>query len=336
MRRLLAGTVVTAAAAGLSAAPAQATFHLTMVNEVMLASASGDTGTQFVEFLDNGGTEEAFTPAFAPYKLVVYDGAGTELGSQILDANGLRAAAQADTEYLVSTPAVDAQFGVTGNERLSVKLPTAAGQVCFAGSESPPQAVSCMTYGTITKPVPTNSFGTGTVHGPVPPNGESDQRQPDGSVIAAAPTPKARNRTASPPPGAAGKPALSHVSLTGVARRKATLRFTATAGSSAPALTQIVLGLPHGLSFDASKLATGVTLTGSGGFTAHVRGGSLVIKLARAAAHVSVVLHGGLIMVAEALARGVSQHRVKHLQLTVSVTDANGAVTKLKASASPS
>jgi hypothetical protein len=36
-------------------------------------------------------------------------------------------------------------------------------------------------------------FGTGSANGPVPPNGESDQRQPDNSIVAACPTPKAPN-----------------------------------------------------------------------------------------------------------------------------------------------
>src|SRR5437660_9768182 len=90
------------------AAPALATFHLNMVNEVMLASSTGDSNVRFVEFLDHGGSEEAFTPVFAPYKLVIYDGAATKLGEQMLDPAGLRSASAADTEYLVSTSAADA------------------------------------------------------------------------------------------------------------------------------------------------------------------------------------------------------------------------------------
>jgi predicted lipoprotein with Yx(FWY)xxD motif len=182
-------------AVGVSAGPAFATFHLNMVNEVMLASSSGDTGTQFVEFLDHGGSEELFTPAFAPYRLEVYSAQGNLLGQQTLDPSGLRAAADADTEYLVSTPAVDAAFHVTGKERLTVKLPLSAGQVCFAGGT---QVVSCVTYGAISKPVTVNTapFGTGTVHGPIPPNGTSDQRQSNGAVVAAQPTPGAANSSA--------------------------------------------------------------------------------------------------------------------------------------------
>src|SRR5207249_8726611 len=92
-------------------ASAHATFHLEKVNEVMLASGTGDAGIQFVELLDTGGTEEAFTPVFAPYKLVIYDGAGNKLGEHMLDPNGLRAAAGDGSPYLISTAAADMAFG---------------------------------------------------------------------------------------------------------------------------------------------------------------------------------------------------------------------------------
>jgi hypothetical protein len=192
MRRSVVLVALALAGLGVLAQPAWATFHLNMVNEVMLASSAGDSGVQFVELLDKGGTEESFTPVFAPYKLVVYDAAGNQLGEHVLDANGLRAAAAAGREYLISTAAADMAFGVTGDEHLDVPLPLGAGQVCFQANPNPP-AFSCMTYGSITKPVPTNSMGTGTVKGPVPPNGESDQRLSDDSVVAATPTPKAPN-----------------------------------------------------------------------------------------------------------------------------------------------
>jgi hypothetical protein len=202
MRRIAVLVIGSFAIAGASAAPAAATFHLEMANEVMLASSTGDTNVQFVELLDHGGSEEVFTPAFAPYKLVIYDAAGNKLGEHQLDPTGLRGAAAAGKEYLVSTAAADAAFGVTGNEALDVKLPAAAGQACFQANPNPP-AFSCLTWGSISKPVPTNSMGTGSVNGPVPPDGQSDQRLPDGSVVAAPPTPKAPNKAGSsqsPPP----------------------------------------------------------------------------------------------------------------------------------------
>jgi hypothetical protein len=184
------------------AGPSQATFHLEKVNEVMLASGSGDSSVQFVELLDRGGTEEAFTPVFAPYKLVVYDAGANKLGEHSLSADGLRAAASG-REYLVSTAGADAAFGVAGDERLDVPLPAGAGQACFEANPDPP-AFSCLTWGAITKPVPTNSNGTGSANGPVPPNGASDQRQAGDTIVAAAPTPKAPNRSAT-----AGAPAVA-------------------------------------------------------------------------------------------------------------------------------
>jgi hypothetical protein len=203
MRRIAVALSLSLAGLAFTAAPAFATFHLEMVNEVMLASSSGDSSVQFVELLDNGGTEESFTPVFAPYKLVIYDAAGNKLGEHTLNPSGLRAASAADREYLISTPAADAAFGVTGDEQLDVALPAGAGQACFEANPNPP-AFSCMTWGTITKPVATNSMGTGVVHGPTPANGQSDQRQPDGSVVAADPTPKAKNRSTSTGGGGGG------------------------------------------------------------------------------------------------------------------------------------
>jgi hypothetical protein len=175
----------------------------------MLASSTGDVSVQFVELIDHGGSEEQFTPVFAPYKLVVYDAAANKLGEHMLSADGLRTAAAADKEYLVSTAAADAAFGVTGNERLDVALPAGAGQACFEANPDPP-AFSCLTWGKITKAVPTNGQGTGSVSGPAPADGQSEQRQTDGSVVAASPTPKARNhKTTATPPGQAPPPGQS-------------------------------------------------------------------------------------------------------------------------------
>jgi len=87
------------------------------------------------------------------------------VAAQTLDANGLRAAAMAGRDYLVSTSAADTAFHVAGDERLTTSLPLSAGQACFEGSPPPP-AVSCLTWGKITKPVPINAFGTGSAKRP--------------------------------------------------------------------------------------------------------------------------------------------------------------------------
>jgi hypothetical protein len=210
------GLAVLVAGLGIGAAPAYATFHLNKVNEVMLASSGGDASVQFVEFLDRGGSEEQFTPVFGQYELVIYDAAGNRLGVHVLDPAGLRGAAAAGREYLVSTAAADAAFGVTGDERLDVSLPLPAGQACFEATTPSPSAFNCLTWGAISHPVPTNSQGSGSANGPVPPNGESDQRQPDDTIVAAIPTPKARNRGATP--GSAGGPNMTAAPRFGGAR----------------------------------------------------------------------------------------------------------------------
>lgn len=251
MRRLAVLAVTFLGAFGVLASPAFATFHLEMVNEVMLASSSGDGSVQFVELLDHGGTEEVFPPVFAPFKLGVYDGAGNKLGEQMLNPDGLRAAAASDSPYLISTSGADAAFGVTGDEKLTVTLPAAAGQACFEGNPQP-HPVSCITWGTVSKPVATNSTGSGVVHGPVPANGQSDQRQPDGTVIAAAPTPKAANATGGGGGGGRKRPPFSGVKLTAskahVNRKshlRVGLRCPKGGGRCSGRLTLSARGKPH-------------------------------------------------------------------------------------------
>jgi hypothetical protein len=241
MRRIAVLVVGSFVVAAVWAAPALATFHLEMANEVMLASSTGDATVQFVELLDHGGSEEAFTPVFAPYKLVIYDAAGNKLGEHVLNPAGLRSAAAADREYLVSTSAADTALGVKGDEALDVQLPAAAGQACFQANPDPP-AFSCLTWGTVTKPVPTNSMGTGSVNGPVPPAGKSDQRLPNRSVVAATPTPKAPNKAdagpgGNPPPFAGVGFGKRKVKVDRAGRARVPLKCPAGSGGCAGRLT---------------------------------------------------------------------------------------------------
>src|SRR5256885_16642905 len=104
----------------LPAAAAQATFHLNKVNEVMLASASGDTNVRFVEFFDP--SSEPYPPTFAPYGLAIYDAAGHKLGSQTLTAIKL-ASASGTRPFLIPKPQTAASFGVTSDETLTVPPP---------------------------------------------------------------------------------------------------------------------------------------------------------------------------------------------------------------------
>lgn len=193
-RRVAVVTLLSLVGLGVLAALASATFHLNKVNEVMLASSGGDASVQFVEFLNKGDSSEVYPPSFGPYKLVVYSAAGDKLGEQVLNGPALSSARAAGRPYLVSTPAVDAAFGVTGDERLAVTLPEGAGQACFVATAQS-EAYSCLTWGRLTKAVPTNqSFGTGSANGAAPPPGQSAQRQPDDTIQSAPPTPKAANR----------------------------------------------------------------------------------------------------------------------------------------------
>jgi len=195
------------AAVALPVGVAQATFHLQMANEVMLASATGDTNVRFVELYDAGGAEESFPPSFGPYGLTIYDAAGHKLGSQGLSASGMQNAALANRPYLISTAAADLAFGVTGDEPLTVSLPKGAGQACYTARGGIPY--SCITWGCITSFVSTS--GTGAFHGAVPANGMSAQRQSDNSVQIAAPTPKATNHA-----GTKAAPCPTSAQFTGV------------------------------------------------------------------------------------------------------------------------
>ena len=201
MRRIAIWLAVSIAILALPVASAQATFHMQNANEVMLKSATGDAGVQFVELYDAGGSEETFAPTFGPFNLVVYDPAGHKLGSQQLSGSGMASASSANRQYLISTAAADSALAVTGDEKLAVALPTGAGQACYTAMGE--TAYSCITWGCITTAVMTS--GTGSFPGAVPPDGQSAQRQGDNSVQLAAPTPKAPNTAGTSAPACPGQ-----------------------------------------------------------------------------------------------------------------------------------
>jgi hypothetical protein len=193
--RLCSTALAVGALMVLTAAPAQASFHLQTANEVMLASGAGDTSVRFVELYDAGGAEESFPSAFGPYGLAIYDGAGHKLTSQSLSGSGMQGAALANRPYLISTAAADTALSVTGDEPLTVALPKPVGQACYTAAGGSPY--SCITWGCVKQFVTTS--GTGSFHGATPPNGMSAQRQGSGSVQIAAPTPKSANHAGTSP-----------------------------------------------------------------------------------------------------------------------------------------
>jgi hypothetical protein len=167
----------------LLAAPAHATFHLLKINELAV-STGGSQSAQFVELLDP--SSEPFPVTFAPYKLVVYDGAGNKLpGEQTLMTSP--GYANPTPRLLATQPTV---LGAARDEALTISLPAAAGQLCYANG-SGPSLVDCLGWGAVSAPVK-----AGEPIGSAPPDGQSLDRCATG-VQVAAPTPKAANGCAS-------------------------------------------------------------------------------------------------------------------------------------------
>ena len=157
------------------------------INEVKL----GDD--RFVELLDPA--DETFPTPQAPYKLVVFDGAGAKVGAQPIPEALLQGRDNTQPLLLSDTG---------GDVPLSVTLPS-PGQACFTKGAGE-QKVSCVSWGCVATTV-----SGGSTRIPAPGPGQSSQRQGVGSTVfhLAAPTPKATNiagATADPcepaPPGA--------------------------------------------------------------------------------------------------------------------------------------
>jgi hypothetical protein len=174
-----------------TAAPAHASFHSLVVNEVGL-SAGGDSTKQFVEVFDP--VVEPFPALFAPFRLIAYDGAGTMVGSpQDLNATGVNGFAHSPPVVLASPSS-----GIAGDQALSIALPPLAGQLCYVQGGTDAK-VDCVTWGTITSQVSASSL-----HGPAPVDGQSLQRQCDKTLATAAPTPRAANANVATACGGSG------------------------------------------------------------------------------------------------------------------------------------
>jgi len=173
---LLVALVATLAVA---ASPASASFHLMKVSEVQL-SRGGDATAQFVELQDS--SDEPFPSSSGPYKVVVYDAAGAKVAAHDI-GSALENPTDASQPFLIATATAS---GVTPDQALSVALPAGAGQVCFTNGPSESK-VHCIAYGCVTTVVGSAD------RGPVPPDGQSLQRQAGGALQLAAPTPDAAN-----------------------------------------------------------------------------------------------------------------------------------------------
>jgi hypothetical protein len=145
-----------------------------------------------------------------------------------------------------------------------------------------------------------------------------------------------------PPPPVVGSPKLSHDSLSGLSKGKPRISFTVTAGSNAPALAAIKVGLPSGLSFSKSSksLSKGIVVTSSSGshvkFKAKLSNGKVTITLAKSAGQLHVTISGPAVSVNGSLASRVKHHKVKTLSVSVTAIDAAHAATSLSFKAKPS
>jgi PKD repeat protein len=133
---------------------------------------------------------------------------------------------------------------------------------------------------------------------------------------------------AAPPPA----PTVFGGLLSGLAGGKPKLKFTVAAGTGAPELKSISVGLPSGLSF-SKKPSKGIKVKGANGkalkLSVKLSHGNLTITLKAPASPVSVSISGGSLSVTKALSSKVKHKRVGHLTVSLKVTDAARATTKL-------
>jgi hypothetical protein len=134
-----------------------------------------------------------------------------------------------------------------------------------------------------------------------------------------------------------GAPKISAHSLSGVGKRRPTLRVTITAGKAAPGLRTISIRLPRAL--HVAHKAKHVTATGAHGarlrFSASVKHGVLTIRLRHATALAKVMVRYATLTVTRHEASAARRGRAAKLGITVTVTDSHGTKTPLHTSVKP-
>jgi subtilase family serine protease len=123
----------------------------------------------------------------------------------------------------------------------------------------------------------------------------------------------------------AGAPKVSRTSLSGVGGGRPVLALTISAGTSAPQLKSIALGLSRGLSFGRPGRRQ-VTVTGTGGhgigFSARLVRGRLQLTLARASARIRITIRYAAIRVTGRLAAAVRSRRRSPVTVSLQTLDA--------------
>jgi subtilase family serine protease len=130
----------------------------------------------------------------------------------------------------------------------------------------------------------------------------------------------------------AGRPTISHASLTGVPQGRPKLSFTASTGRDGSPLRRLSIRLPSGLRFAAKPRELTVKSAGKRAkHTASVKHGALAIKLKTPAASVRVSIAYASLTVSQSL---VGRHAGK-LEFTIDPTDASGNSTPLAVDLKP-
>ncbi len=140
----------------------------------------------------------------------------------------------------------------------------------------------------------------------------------------------ATNETGTGPPSSpsnpvtpAGKPTISRGSLTGIAKRRPRLGFTIAAGTGAPALKTIAIGLPRGLTFShhRRRLARDITAKDRTGrrqkITTRLSHGILTVTLKNAATRLQIAITAPAIRARTALANKAKHKRAGMLNIAV-------------------
>ncbi len=140
----------------------------------------------------------------------------------------------------------------------------------------------------------------------------------------------------------AGLPSRSRSSLGDVGKRQPKLAFTLSAGTDAPALGQIVVSLPHPLSFSHSMrdLRRGITITQPGGhrlkvYELKLSSGQLTITFIRGKAQLTVTITSPAITASSALVNAVKHNHAGKLKLTLTATDTTGRTTSFSVPVKP-
>jgi hypothetical protein len=128
--------------------------------------------------------------------------------------------------------------------------------------------------------------------------------------------------------GVLDAPSISRTSLTGLRTGAPALRFTAAAGSNAPALQSIAIKLPAGLRF-GGRLRGHVVVRGATAARLWLSRGRLVVFLARPKRRISVSVTAPALAEGAALRRAAAAYRHLPLVLVLSTVDSAGRTTAL-------